>query len=359
MGDASSPPPTSRTGVYSPILMPIRILTHNIRFANDNPEEYECKWEDRFPHLSSHFKYHTREYFTPQSTLVCMQEVLHRQLQDLMRLTFNSPNSNPLTKESSQTSPEANDWAYLGVGRDDGKTQGEYSPIFYRQSAWRCLHFETVWLNETGEVGKKGWDASSVRILTCAVLESVLSPETASTTPKIILALNTHLDDQGDVSRREAAKLILEVSSRLRSQYSPAFTFLAGDLNSRPSGDAYRILNESGSGFVDTWSLISDDNNSEGKIYAYGNERTFTGFERDDRVEGKHRIDFVHLGITEGSHDDAGLDKTRQMVQAYGVLPSRFDDKVWMSDHRAVVVDLLVPFGEPSVCDTRHRMPLG
>ena len=66
-------------------------------------------------------------------------------------------------------------WDYVGVGRDDGCEAGEFSPIFYQGDVWRKMtgSEETVWLNETGKVGKKGWDAGSVRILTTVVLEDV------------------------------------------------------------------------------------------------------------------------------------------------------------------------------------------
>ncbi|KIW63087.1 hypothetical protein PV04_09964 [Phialophora macrospora] len=349
MGDASSPPLPPATGngatpeQSSSTVIPIRILTHNIRFATDNPDLSEKLWPDRFPHLSSHFKYHTRPHFAPTATLVCMQEVLHGQLVDLHQKTFNT----------SSATLSANDWTFVGVGRDDGKTKGEYSPIFFRQSAWKCIHFETVWLNETGEVGKKGWDADSIRILTCAVLESVLpsansgSHQTLTSSSKLVLAMNTHLDNEGEISRRESAKVILGVASRLRARFSPGFTFLCGDLNSQPDGDAYQILNAPGSGFVDTRRLVADDN-EDGKTYAFGNDLTYTGFPADPAATGEEKIDFVHLGVpghtpleSLGQEADAH-DNLKGMVQSYGVLPNRFDDRVWLSDHRAVVVDLLV-----------------
>ncbi|KIV82863.1 hypothetical protein PV11_04931 [Exophiala sideris] len=338
MGDTVS----NTENLPNPSPLPVRIITHNIRFATDTPQKHERLWEDRLHYLSGHFKYHTRQFFSPQSTLVCMQEVLHGQLQDLAREAFGSSTS------AEAPTNTGSDWIHVGVGRDDGKTKGEYSPIFFRQSAWECIHTETVWLNESGKVGEKGWDASSIRILTCAVLESRLSSQNdgqqeSMASNKTILALNTHLDDQGEVARREAAKLILEVASRLQSKYAPYFTFLTGDLNSEPDGDAYHVLNAPGSGFVDARRVIAEQGNADGKIYAYGNELTFTGFDGDGAAKGKQRIDFVHLGISKSSEEEsAELGKAKQMVQGYGVLPSRFDDEVWLSDHRAVVVDLLI-----------------
>lgn len=345
MGDASSPPLSTRN--ITTAIIPIRILTHNIRFATDTPDDSETLWPERFPHLSSHFKFHTRPHFAPQATLVCLQEVLHEQLLDLHRHTFNTSSLD--SDSRAARNGDDNDWTYVGVGRDDGQTKGEYSPIFFRKSAWECVYFDTFWLNENGKTGKKGWDAGSIRIVTCTVLRSVLvSPSSSAPRVTTILAMNTHLDNSGPISRRESAKLILGITSRLQNQYSPAFTFLAGDLNSQPDGEAYQILNAPGSGFVDTRRLLAGYNSEDeidSKIYALGNEDTFTGFPSDPAAKAVERIDFVHLGIKQEDSSDqqsVTIQNTKNMIQAYGVLPNRFDDRVWLSDHRGVVVDLLL-----------------
>jgi len=276
--------------------------------------------------LVSHLIYHTRHLFTPAATLICLQEVLHTQLCDLALRHFNA----------------RHDWACVGVGRDDGKTAGEYAPIFFRPSAWTLLHFETLWLNETGQVGRRGWDAASVRILTCAVLESSAGrrDQPGGARPKKVLALNTHLDDQGKVSRRESAKLIVRAARELRQKWDVDFWFLAGDLNSEPSGDAYRIINEAGSGFIDARKGIDDVEDSDGAPL-YGNEMTFTGFDgKGDDGEGKSRIDFVHVGVDDGAGTAQGTP-AKQVTRGYAVLPNRFDEGIYMSDHRAVVADLV------------------
>jgi hypothetical protein len=273
-----------------------------------------------------------------------MQEVLNSQLQGLHRGALYS---------AALGLPESNenDWAYVGVGRDDGQTKGEYSPIFYRKSAWDCIHSETIWLNENGAVGRKGWDAGSVRILTCAVLESKASDGLASSSTRgPVLAMNTHLDNDGKISRRESAKIILNVAARLRSKYKPAFTFLCGDLNSPPDDDAYLILNREGSGFIDCTRLLSKDladpQSIQPDIYPLGNTATFTGFPKDPAATGRELIDFIHLGTpskaSRGQEPDS-MEGLKSVIQSYGVLPNRFDDHVWLSDHRVVIVDLLVP----------------
>ncbi len=41
------------------------------------------------------------------------------------------------------------DYNYVGVGRDDGVTKGEFSAIFYKRSELRVLQEDTFWLSET------------------------------------------------------------------------------------------------------------------------------------------------------------------------------------------------------------------
>ena len=58
-----------------------------------------------------------------------LQEVTHRQLNDLKKR---------LPKMQ-----------VYGVGRDDGKTRGEYAPIFFRSDRFELLEKSTFWLSKT------------------------------------------------------------------------------------------------------------------------------------------------------------------------------------------------------------------
>ena len=51
-------------------------------------------------------------------------------------------------------------FAYVGVGRDDGKRAGEHSAIFYRTARFALLAHGDFWLRETPTVPGKGWDAT-------------------------------------------------------------------------------------------------------------------------------------------------------------------------------------------------------
>lgn len=94
--------------------------------------------------------------------IICLQEVLHGQLEDISSL-LNKYSDSETTKNSGDIQ---NKWEYAGVGRDDGVTKGEYSPIFYNTEVHDLISWRCFWLSETPDRPGKGWDAASVRICT-------------------------------------------------------------------------------------------------------------------------------------------------------------------------------------------------
>ncbi|KAF1834318.1 hypothetical protein BDW02DRAFT_498617 [Decorospora gaudefroyi] len=223
--------------------LPIRILTHNIRYAANPPSTGEKPWSTRKQLILNELHYNTLH--NPEA-FICLQEVLNEQLVDIMAVL-------------------GNEWAYIGVGRDDGKTKGEYGPVIYRKAVWELVKWQTVWLNEDGAVGKKGWDAGSVRVVTIGTFKHVESK-------KILVGMSTHFDNAGAVSRRQSAKIVQDIVANVTSPSNPSDArlpfFIAGDLNSQTSGEAYKILNDKGSALQDAKELAR---------WKYGDEYTFTG----------------------------------------------------------------------------------
>ncbi|OOF98377.1 hypothetical protein ASPCADRAFT_43575 [Aspergillus carbonarius ITEM 5010] len=296
--------------------LPLRILTHNIRYATSSPFKGERPWTDRVHPLLNELQYNTRHL----ETLICLQEVLHNQLVDIHA-----------GLNHKQQSDKA--WEYIGVGRDDGCEAGEYAPIFYQPSIWQLKHWETIWLSETPGVPSKSWDAASTRIVTVGVLTHRASRQT-------ILAMNTHLDDQGSRSRFEAAHIILRKMEEYRA--GAAFghiisgVFLAGDFNSQEEQEAYTVLTAPESPLADAAKLVNPREH-------YGNYMTWTGFGYEG--QDPSRIDYILLESTA----DKVLSYGRQpwKVEGYAVLANQFDDGVFNSDHRAVVIDvILTPFSQ-------------
>ncbi len=295
--------------------LPIRLLTHNVRYATTSPFKGEERWEVRRPRLISELRFNTFHYV---ESFICLQEVLHNQLVDILS-RLNEPRET---------------WAYIGVGRNDGHEAGEYSPILYQPAVWVLKSYKTVWLSETPDRPSKSWDAASIRILTIGVFQHRESKKT-------VVAMNTHLDDQGSESRLKAANLILQQIAVFSEETKGRETlpvFLAGDFNSTPDEEAYKTIISADSPICDLQLLVPENQR-------YGNLHTFTGFE-GDRTQFL-RIDFLFINCTQKSirhsHDPTHTNPADQwLVEGYGVLENRFEDGVYISDHRAVIGDVML-----------------
>ncbi|KAK3699025.1 hypothetical protein LTR37_016629 [Vermiconidia calcicola] len=211
------------------------------------------------------------------ATFICMQEVLHSQLQDILA----GLNDEPEKPAISSQLPVGHRWAHIGVAREDGKTKGEYDPILYPSHLFKLLHFENCWLSPTPDKPSKGWDAGSERILTTGVFEH-------KETKKRLAVFNTHLDNAGSEAREKSVAIILAVIERVCSDWAQddyrasvngvkktLNYILSGDFNSFPTQEAYKAVVASGS-MVDIYNAIP-------AARRYGNEITFTG------IQTRHR----------------------------------------------------------------------
>ncbi|KAI9681737.1 MAG: hypothetical protein M1822_007089 [Bathelium mastoideum] len=320
----------------------LRILSHNIRYATSAPSKNERPWAERCPLILRQFKYHTRFVDAPcgrssqSASFICLQEVLHSQLNDLMI----GLNGLPKVQHTDETHkiPDGPIWAHVGVAREDGETKGEYNPIIYHKQAFQLLDFRTKWLSPTPNQPSKGWDAGSPRILTVAVFECLRSRQR-------IVACNTHLDNEGAVARKKSIPIILETIQQLRSEWASAnntepLVFLAGDFNSFPTQEAYLDIAKS--------RLLADVLEHVPKEERYGDEITFTGFvpDTDEDKDEIGRIDFVWIGPVERIRPFESGNQNRPVptwdVLGYAVLPNVFDDGVFCSDHRCLASDVLL-----------------
>ena len=149
--------------------------TFNIRY--DNPEDSLNNWKYRKDSVAKFIR-------TNDIDIVGMQEVLHNQLEDL-----------------KSRLPE---YTEVGVGREDGKTEGEYAPLFFKKDRFEVLDSNTFWLSQYPDsVGFIGWDGACTRIATWAKLKD-------KSNGKIFMAINTHFDHVGVEARREGALLIIK-----------------------------------------------------------------------------------------------------------------------------------------------------
>lgn len=222
----------------------LRVASYNLRY--DNPADSLDNWKFRKGVVGGLIKFHDFDIFGSQ-------EGLHHQLEDLLQ--------------------ELPDYAYIGVGRDDGKEKGEYAAIFYKEEMFDVLEKGNFWLSQDPSHPNKGWDAVLPRICTWGKFRD-------KTSGYIFYFYNVHFDHVGKVARKESAKLILQ---RIQNTTGKVPMILTGDFNVDQHSDSYQILNNS-SELTDTYDEA---------LFKYGAEGTFNSFKIDTRSES--RIDHIFV----------------------------------------------------------------
>lgn len=249
------------------------------------------------------------------AALVGLQEVLKMQLDDIVAgLNANSSSSHDA------------EWAFVGVGRDDGKEKGEYSPILYRPSVWELQKNTTLWLSPTPDVpGSKGWDAAVTRIVTIVDFKH-------RETGTHVVAMNTHFDHIGTIARENSARIITEqIKQRLQESDGsspPSGVLLTGDFNSQPSQEAYQYLTQESSPVFDVRTIVPGD-----QWYGVRNG-TFSGF----RGQQTDLLDHIFLS------KQTAASSSKWIPETYAVLANKFGDDIYYSDHQAVVTDVKLHF---------------
>jgi endonuclease/exonuclease/phosphatase family metal-dependent hydrolase len=253
----------------------MNIATYNVRF--DNPNDIGNLWKDRAPHLINLIKFH-------QMDIIGTQEGMYHQLEEI---------KNGLG------------YPYVGVGRDKGGKEGEFSAVFYNPEKINVLDQNTFWLSETPENPSKGWDAALNRVCTWVKFESKEG--------KKFYVFNVHYDHIGQKAREESSKLVIRKIKEINTENLPVV--FMGDFNVMPDNPAYQtVLNNSD---MKDSRLIS-------KTPSIGNQGTFNGFNWEKIPEGIIDHIFVSPNIT---------------VFRHGILTDNYGMK-YPSDHFPVMVEM-------------------
>jgi endonuclease/exonuclease/phosphatase family metal-dependent hydrolase len=255
----------------------VKVMSFNIRY--NNKADGENAWPNRKDWVAEIVN---RE----QPDVLGLQEAQAGQIKDL--------------------EPRLKDYAWSGVGRDDGKDRGEFVPIFYRRDRFEVLDKGQFWLSEKpNEAGSKGWDAAITRLVTWLKLKDKTSERT-------FFVANTHYDHIGPTARHESAKLILEKFPQLAGDLP---VILTGDFNSSLGSAPYKTI--TGKDAASTWFLVDARVASQTK--PKGPDSTWNGFRK---IQPGQQIDFIFT---------RGLK-----CASYEVLTDEKDGK-FPSDHLPVV----------------------
>lgn len=153
----------------------LRVMTFNIRYGSAN--DGENNWPNRRQMVFDVIR-------KQQSDIVGLQEALRFQIDEIREAL-------PVYGE-------------IGVAREDGRTEGEYSAILYRLDRFNVGDSGTFWFSDTPEVpGSSHWGNACVRICSWARLIE-------KKTGRAFYIYNLHLDHVSQPSRENSAVLLAQ-----------------------------------------------------------------------------------------------------------------------------------------------------
>lgn len=182
----------------------ISVMSFNIRY--DEPADGENQWSNRKAAVLEMWE-------ETNPSIVGIQEGLQHQVEFL--------------------DDNLSNYDYIGVGRDDGQTSGEYAAIYYKTADYELLESNTFWLSETPDVPSLGWDANNIRITTWAHFRDLNHDQS-------IYVFNTHFDHKGKTARTESAKLLVQKIKEIAED--DASIFVIGDFNAWISNDLFKPI---------------------------------------------------------------------------------------------------------------------
>ena len=257
----------------------VSVMTFNIRY--DNGSDGANLWSLRKENVGTMLQYY-------EPDILGMQEVLHNQLEDIRAML-----------------PQ---YDFVGVGRIDGKEDGEYSSIFYKKDKYTLVNSGTFGLSEHPDrIGLKGWDAVCERIVTWAILKDKKSEQE-------IAVFNTHFDHVGQIARRESSKLLLSSIEKLAGNRPVVVT---GDFNGAQDSESIRLLTEGN--LIDSRSVST---------VVYGPSYSFHDFGRLEETK-REIIDYIFV-------------KGNVEVDKYRVIDDSTCGHLYLSDHNPIEVKLRI-----------------
>jgi endonuclease/exonuclease/phosphatase family metal-dependent hydrolase len=223
----------------------LRVITFNVR-CSSAPDGANA-WPHRREQLIARLRWHDAD-------VIGLQEVLADQA-DAIRSDLDA-------------------YTFIGVGRDDGRRAGEFSPILFRTARFEKLDSGTIWLSRhPDQPGSKDWDAAITRIATWARLHDRRQGG------RELLVMNTHYDHVGTTARLESSRLIVSKIRALAGERTDVV--LLGDFNCHDTDAPIRVITDDGK-LIDGYRQVHPT--------AAADEATYHGFK--GTAQGR-RIDFI------------------------------------------------------------------
>lgn len=189
----------------------------------------------------------------------------------------------------------------VGVGREDGKKEGEHMSILWNKKKVSMMKWGTFWLSEIPEKPSKGWDAECFRTATWALMKD-------KATGRKFYFVNTHLDHVGAEAQKNGLKLIVEKIAQLNDDGYPVV--LVGDFNMEPGNKTMAEID----------AAMQSARNIAGNTDSHD---TFNGWGKGGGI-----IDYIYV---------SGFSSCVE----YQTVTKRYEDRKFVSDHYPIFARLI------------------
>lgn len=189
----------------------------------------------------------------------------------------------------------------IGVGRDDGKKEGEYTLIVYDAKKLSAGRSGTFWLSETPDKPSAGLGVEQPRSVVWAVMKEKKSGSS-------FLLVNVHLDEAPAEAQQAALEMILQQIDAINKDSLPVV--FCGSFNLESGDPAFTKV-----------SLVMRNAREAAATTSGG--RTYHGWGRVSRV-----IDHIWL---------------REVVcTEFETVTDRYDGRAYVSDHCPIIATVVI-----------------
>lgn len=260
----------------------IRIMSYNIKY--DDKTDTVNGWEQRKEQVANLIAFYEPDFLGTQEGLLHQLQFMEERLGSMQ---------------------------WIGVGRGDGKNEGEFSAIFYNTERFELVanSDSTIWLSETPSEPSKSWDAALPRIMTWGKFRD-------TSTGKEFFVFNTHFDHRGETARAESARLVVETINEVADGLP---VILTGDFNAVEDSSPYDILTADSSPLKDTYYKTEIPH--VGPLFSYSGFKVVNS-------DSERRIDYIFVN-------------EEVEVQKHAII-SDFREGRYPSDHLPVIADVVV-----------------
>ncbi len=198
------------------------------------------------------------------------------------------------------------DYAWFGWSRDNGKSKGEFTPIFYKKGKFTVLNKGIFWLSLTPEIaGSKDWDVKYPRMVVWGHFKNKHNG-------KEFYFFNTHMG--GQIGRFEGAKIL---RGKIDEMTNGLPVIVTGDFNATPASAPIDIMISTNYEVdrVDAFAVAKEKN-----------EEIYTNYLFDGNDKDLKRIDYIFVNP--------------QITVLYHEIINKRIEKYYPSDHLALKAEL-------------------